>query len=57
MRGDVATVRAGASGDASSVTKEDDDDDDDAFLRFLEDSMDGKTTQSAASDGLNWEAI
>lgn len=53
MRGDVATVRAGASGDASSVTKEDDDDDD-AFLRFLEDSMDGKTTQSAASDGLNW---
>ena len=40
MRGDVATVRAGASGDASSVTKEDDDDDDDAFLRFLEDSMD-----------------
>jgi|TARA_B100001540_G_scaffold310636_1_gene328717 hypothetical protein len=54
VRGDVATVRAGASGDASSVTKEDDDDDDDAFLRFLEDSMDGKTTQSAASDGLNW---
>ncbi len=53
VRGDVATVRAGASGDASSVTKEDDDDDD-AFLRFLEDSMDGKTTQSAASDGLNW---
>ena len=50
----VVIARAGASsGDATRVNDEDDDDDD-AFLRALEDQMDGKSSRSSAGDGLNW---
>jgi hypothetical protein len=44
---------AASKGPNANETSTTDDDDDD-FLRFLEDSMDGKSTGASATDGLNW---
>lgn len=49
-----AASNKGPNNANETSTTDDDDDDDDEFLRFLEDSMDGKSSGASANDGLNW---
>jgi hypothetical protein len=54
-RADVVVIaRADASSSDATRVSDDDEDDDDAFLRALEDQMDGKSSRSSDGDGLNW---